>query len=251
MNRTVIYTAIFGVDIELYPQPVLDGIDFVCFSDRIHHTKGWKVVVCEKIFGEDSVRNNRFYKLNPHLFFQEYDYSIYMDGNFVVLNSPISLIKNQMQGINMLVFDHNQTKTDPRDCIYEEYEAILKLHQQKNIVKDDLKVMKSIVEFYKAKGYPAHNGLIKGGVLIRKHNEPDVIKLMERWWYFIQHHSKRDQLSFNFAAWEQGFKFGYLPGDIRRGNPWFYMVSKNDKSLNFSLFKYKLRQALSAVSRFF
>jgi hypothetical protein len=81
--------------------------------------------------------------------------------------------------------------------------------------------------------------------------EPEVINLMERWWYFIKNYSKRDQLSFNFVAWEQGFKFEYLPGDIRRGNPWFFMVSKNDRNLKLSLFKYKFKRTLSSIAKLF
>ncbi len=251
MSRTVVYTAIFGDQVKLYPQPELEGIDYICFSDRPHQAKGWKVVECKPMFNSDPFRNNRYYKLHPHLFLKDYDYSIYIDGNFVVLDSPLSMMKKRLQSVNMLVFNHVYTKTDPRDCIYEEHEAILRLYQEKKILKDNLGAMSRLIDYYRSKDYPRHNGLIKGGVLIRKHMEPEVINLMERWWYFIKNYSKRDQLSFNFVAWEQGFKFEYLPGDIRRGNPWFFMVSKNDRNLKLSLFKYKFKRTLSSIAKLF
>lgn len=251
MNKVVVYTAIFGDSVKLHSQPAVSGIDFICFSDRPHVANGWKVIVCETKFGGDLFRNNRYYKLNPHLFFKEYECSIYMDGNFVILKSPLGFIEQELQSVNLLVFDHNQTETDPRDCIYEEYEAILNIYHQHNLLKDDLDVMKSLINLCRSKGYPTHNGLIAGGVLIRKHNESDVIKMMESWWYFIQHYSKRDQLSFNFLAWEQGFKFGYLPGDIRRGNPWFYLLTKKDNKSNFGLFKNKLKRVIGNFLRLF
>ena len=31
-------------------------------------------------------------------------------------------------------------------------------------------------------GYPEDNGLITGGVILRKHNEKDCIEVMEDWW---------------------------------------------------------------------
>ena len=243
MKNVVVYTAIFGDNVKLYPQPRIPGIDFVCFSDRPRSVKGWDVRVVERAFGDDPVRNNRYYKIRPHLFFPEYEYSIYIDGNFVILKSPLDII-SQMEEFNMLAFDHNQTTTDPRNCIYKEYDAIIDLFNKKGVMKDDLSLIQTQIDLFKEKAYPANNGLIKGGVLIRKHNEPDVIKAMERWWYFIENYSKRDQLSFNYVAWETGLRFKFLPGDIRRGNPWFYMVSKNDKSLRFSLLKYKARRVL-------
>ena len=241
LNKVVVYTAIFGDAVKLYPQKKIEGIDFICFSDREHIADGWAVKVVPEHVKNDPIRNNRYYKILPHLHLKEYDFSIYIDGNFVVVSSPMPIIQN-MKDTHMLVFDHQQTAKDPRNCIYKEHEAILKLHQEKGVLKDDLDIINQQIASFKTQNYPANNGLIKGGVLIRKHNEPDVVKTMERWWHFISNFSKRDQLSFNYVAWEQDFKFGYIPGDIRRGNPWFYMVSKADKNLKFSLFKFTLRK---------
>ncbi len=241
MNKVVVYTAIFGDAVKLYPQKTIAGIDFICFSDRMHTADGWKVKVVPEHIKGDATRNNRYYKILPHLHLEEYDYSVYIDGDFVVVSSPMPII-DSMKDNHMLVFDHQQTAKDPRNCIYKEHEAILALHQQKGVLKDDLETINQQITSFKEKGYPANYGLIKGGVLIRKHKEPDVIKAMEAWWHFISNFSKRDQLSFNYVAWEQDFKFGYLPGDIRRGNPWFYMISKADKNLKFSLFKFALRK---------
>ncbi len=247
MNPVVIYTAAFGSDVKVYPQPNLKGVDFICFSDREHKVAGWKVVKVDEIFKNDSVRNNRYYKINPHLFLQGYDLSIYIDSNFLVLSSPLAEIYQRLQVCNMLVFDHSETLKDARNCIYQEHEAMVDLFEKKGILKDNMGIMQSQIDFIRKAGYPPNYGLIKGGVLIRRHNEPDVIKAMERWWYFIKNFSKRDQLSFNYVAWEQNLKFRYLPGDVRRGNPWFYMVSKNDKTYRVSLFKYRFHKLIKLI----
>jgi len=242
MNKVVIYTAIFGDNVTLYPQNKIQGIDFICFSDRPRKAKGWEVRVVKEYIHGDNVRNNRYYKILPHLHLKEYDYSIYIDGDYLVISSPLAIISGVKGDAHMLVFDHQQTTSDPRNCIFKEYDAIIKLYHEKGILKDDLQIISKQIEFFKTQNYPANNGLIKGGVLVRKHNETDVIKAMERWWEFVLNHSRRDQLSFNYIAWEQNFKFDYLPGDVRRGNPWFYMVSKSDKNLKFTLFKFSLRK---------
>ena len=62
---------------------------------------------------------------------------------------------------------------------------------------------------------------------------------MQHWWWFIVNLSKRDQLSFNYVAWKNKFSFDYLQGDARRNNDWFYMAAKTDKSIAYTLLKYK------------
>ena len=68
--------------------------------------------------------------------------------------------------------------------------------------------------------------MIVSGVLIRRHNESDVIETMELWWEELKYNSKRDQLSFNYSAWKTNLKFNYIDGDIR-DNKYFYLLSHN------------------------
>lgn len=251
MERIVIYTAVFGDNVKIFSQPELPGVDFVCFSDRMHNVKGWKIIIAEKKFGNDNVRNNRYYKINPHLFFKDYDQSIYIDGNIILMRSPVKIFDKYLQNCNMAVFDHSQTKRDPRNCIYKEHIAIVELQAKTGSLKDNEEIMSTQIELFKKAGYPKNNGLIKGTVLIRKHNEADVILTMKKWWHFITNYSRRDQLSFNYVAWENDFKFCYLPGDLRRGNPWFYFASKHAKNSSFLKIKYyynKIKNSLKTNS---
>ena len=48
-----------------------------------------------------------------------------------------------------------------------------------------------------------------------KHNQKDVIKAMEMWWDEIENGSRRDQLSFNYAAWKTKTGFNWIKQDIR------------------------------------
>src|SRR5690606_37653479 len=119
MNKTIIYTALFGDSSKLLPQPHIKGADFICFSDKIHHSKSWKVIKAAPPFGQDHTRNNRYYKILPHLFLHDYEYSVYIDASFMLLKSPLSLIETEMSDCNMLVFNHDQTIKDARNCIYK------------------------------------------------------------------------------------------------------------------------------------
>ena len=115
------------------------------------------------------------------------------------------------------------------DCIYEEAENLLRLHSIGRH-KDDPELIKKQVSGYKKEGYPKHNGLAVTQVLIRKHMEYDVIETMERWWNEIKNNSRRDQLSFNYAAWKTGLEFSYLPGDSRN-NEWVDYLPHEKHSL--------------------
>mgnify|MGYP003617057160 FL=1 len=244
MNKIVVYTAIFGDYSALIEQPKFENVDYVCFSDKPIESKSWKIIVVKDLpMGEDNTRNNRYYKILPHLQFADYEYSIYIDGNFLLKKNPQLLIDNFLDdNYSMACFDHNQTTLDKRNCVYKEYEAILELGNKTGNFKDNLETMKNYIDFLKSENYPENYGLIKGSVLVRKHHDVALIKVMENWWYFVKNHSRRDQLSFNYVAWKNDFKYNTIPGDIRRKNKYVYYLGKHKKDFNFGLLKYKLKK---------
>lgn len=243
MSRYVVYTAAFGKGQRLFPQPSYTDIDFICFTDDPKlKAKGWLINVVTQPDLE-SHRLSRYYKILPHKCVTGYEASIYIDANFIAYNDPTPIFK-QLEEQNHLfaAFDHADTLKDPRNCIYKEMDAI----KQKQIVKkerffDNEDVLEKHLNFLKKENYPKDNGLISGGVLYRQHNHPKVVELMESWWYMILNYSRRDQLSFNFVAWKHNFSFPYFEGDIRRQNPFFYMVSKREKNKLWQTLKYTIR----------
>lgn len=245
-NNIVIYTALFGNYCGLIEQPKLKNIDFVCYTDRTDLvSKCWNIKVVKPPFKDDNTRNNRYYKIVPHLHLPNfYSISIYIDANFLILNDLNEVI-DKLKDNKLLCFDHNQTKTDKRDCIYAEYDAILEMVRKNGKFKDVPEVMKSQVDRFKVEGYPKHNGLLSAGVLIRKHQDAEIIKLMDAWWKIVKFESKRDQLSFNYVAWKLNFKaFKYLKGDIRSGNPWFYLITHRQK-FAFKVWKVRMKRLLT------
>ena len=218
MNKKVIYTSVFGNYDDIVKPKLPDGWDWKCFSEENSLP-----------IYEDNMRNAKRYKILPHRFLSEYEISIYMDGNFDIKSNLNHLLTN-LENCNAAFFDHKQCKLDPRGCIYDEAKAIkwlYEINQSPNKVpKDNLDIIENQILKYEEYGFPKNNGLICGGVIIRKHNESDCIKTMEDWWTEIKYHSKRDQLSFNYVAWKNDFKFNYLDGDIR-DNQYFNFMQHN------------------------
>ena len=236
-NKIVIYTAIFGGKDDLIePAFIPEGCDFVCFTDRGFESDVWDVRKVEKVF-EDPVRNARMYKTLPHKFLSEYEISIWIDGNLLLRGDINELIKKYLTNVNLAVFSHNQhtkrwkkifwikNKEDNRDCIYDEAKYLITLNEQGKY-KDDSELIKKQIEDYRKEGYPEHNGLVVSMVVLRKHNEPDVVKLDEDWWNEIKNNSRRDQLSFNYVAWKNNLNFVYMKGDSRRNKYFLHRKHK-------------------------
>lgn len=214
-NRTVVYTAIFGgKDVLHEPAYVPDGCDFVCFTDTPMESSVWDVRVVEPT-SDDPVRSAKVYKVLPHRFLSEYEQSLWIDGNFLLRGNIVTLLRHGLRKHNIAFFDHAKNRLDPRNCVYDEAAALIDM-AARGKYKDDPDLVRTQVEHYRSKGYPAQNGLVTAMVIARRHNEPDVVAAMEAWWEEITQWSRRDQLSFNYVAWTQDLAFSYLRGDSRK-----------------------------------
>lgn len=243
-NKIAVYTAVFGDYSGLIPQAKYKNIDYICYTDQDIKAKNWKIIKVKPPVKNDNTRSNRYYKILPHKHLdKKYECSVYIDANIWVLKNIDKVVQEKMQMAKMACFDHNQNKADKRNCIYKEYQAILDYGLEKGFYKDDPLVMEKQMKRFKEEGYPEDNGLITAPILIRKHFDSEIIELMEAWWNVVLNESKRDQLSFNYAAWKLNFKdITYLDGDVRKGNPWFYTISHR-KNYKFKMFKIKFKKA--------
>lgn len=185
-KKKVVYTSITGdYDELLTPDNRNANWDYICFTDNENINSDFWQIRKIKDLNIDKVRRNRIYKILPHIYLSEYDYSLYIDGNFRIIGDIEEYITRFSKDV-MTCFIHPS-----RNCIYEEAEACITLK------KDSDKVIKDQIKRYKSEKYPADHGLIAGGIIFRKHNDPSVIKTMNTWWNEVKTHSYRDQLSFN------------------------------------------------------
>lgn len=243
-KKIVVYTAIFGNYCGVVEQPKIKGVDYICYTDEDITSKSWKIIKVTPPIHKDSTRSNRYYKILPHRHLKEYDISIYIDANYLVIGNIHSLIKNVCKESLFSCFNHNLINKDARNCAYKELKHIMYLNEQKGVFKDKAETMKAQMQKYKDEKYPENNGLIRGSVLIRQHNHKEVITFMEQWWKELNTGSRRDQLSCNYAAWKTDTNIKYLPGDGVRGNQWFFKLGSNRKNFTKKIIEYKIKRFL-------
>jgi hypothetical protein len=234
-SKIAVYTSIFGkYDNLLEPQIKPDNVDFICFTDSDITSETWQIRKQPVIYS-DSNRNAKKFKVLPHRYLSEYEYSIWIDGNTVMHGDPTSLINSVLSNANVAFFSHANNVLDSRNCPYEEAKYILdighknyQLNPERGILcfKDNPKVITEQMLAYEHAGFPKNNGLITGMIIFRRHNESDSIQTMEDWWTEISYRSKRDQLSFNYCAWKNNLNLNYIPGDSRN-NEYFINVGKH------------------------
>jgi hypothetical protein len=202
MKKLVVYSAIFGG----YDSPKehyrIPDADYVMFSDHSFSSKLWDVrnVPCLPKLGAQ--RTNRFYKLNPHIFFPEYEYSLYIDGNWQMLKNLFDLMIAYMgKAIICNPHDAGSYKKD----LYAEADLCIKLN------KAPLSLIQAQIAHYKKAGIPKNFGLWGCQFMLRRHNTDDCKKLMETWWAEVKQWTARDQISYPFAVYLTGVCPAPLP----------------------------------------
>ncbi|MBQ9454096.1 MAG: DUF616 domain-containing protein [Thermoguttaceae bacterium] len=171
--------------------------DYVCFTDD-------EELIGMKTFGIweirplqftnlDKIRNARRHKIQPHKLFPEYDESLWLDANVNIL-TPFLFEEINRRNTSMLIPMHAT-----RNCLYDEFDFVNKA----GIIDQELGQKQ--IEAYRKAGFPKHYGLHETNIVYRRHNEPDVIAVMDEWLYWIENYTQRDQLSLSFALWKNHF----------------------------------------------
>jgi len=221
-NKKVVYTCITGdYDRLSNPKFITDGFDYICFTDNKAMTSDvWDIRPLPKeTEGLSQVKKQRFVKINPHLLLSEYDMSIWVDGNVTLKGDLNKFVKNVITSdCSVYVPKHPQ-----RNCIYAEANVVVRMGKDKS----DITIPQ--MEKYKKEGFPEKYGLLQSNIILRKHNKPDCIKLMECWFKELKNGSHRDQLSFNYASWKNiDVKVIYLDKNICKSE-FFYWNGTHSK----------------------
>lgn len=215
-KRLVVYTAIFNGR-DRYREPSSGDFDCVLFTDKPIETNRTRVVVVPNVFPEDPVRTARFFKLMPQLFFYEYEYTMWRDGQ-IDFKEPIDVdaLTRAIGNASIATLVHRE-----RTCVYQELEKCTEF------LLDDPETMRRQVEGYRQEGYPALRGLSETGVVLRR-AQPESDAFNFAWWRELSTKSRRDQLSFDYVAWKLGIKVAHFPGDVSC-SPYFTLVPHTSK----------------------
>lgn len=205
----VVYTAITG-DYDSLKSPLFvdENLTYVCFTNnRNIKSKIWNVEYIENNQMDD-VHLARHVKLNPHLFFSEYEMSVWVDGKYQIMDDLRSYVAKYQKHSGILCFPHPE-----RSCICDEAATCI-MWTQGN--KKDMIIQ---IGDYLKEGYPLNYGLYETGCMVRFHNDASVKILMNEWEKQITKYSFRDQLSFPYICWRNGFIPDICDLDINR-NQW-------------------------------
>lgn len=195
-NKLVVYTAIQGDYDELNDPLFTDpDITYVCFTDNKNMKSNiWNIEYTGTV--PDNALGIRKYKVLPHLYFKDFNTSIWVDGNLLIKKDLRQFAKIYGKGSDFLCFPHEQ-----RRCIYDEGIEVMRIH----------KAPKSItiqqMAYYLQEHYPEDNGLLWCGFMIRNHNNPKIIKIMQEWWEQINRFSKRDQISLPYVLYKNHYHY--------------------------------------------
>jgi len=194
-NKIVVYTAIVGdYDTLKIPECLNPEIDYVCFSDRYYTGYNpWEIRYID-YFDKDPTRICRYYKLNPHVLFPEYDIVIWIDAALLIRKDydfKQSIHKHIESGKIISICKHPF-----RDCVFDEAEACLRFN------KDMREKIEEQINYYKEYGLPSNYGLNETAILISRPQFSTTIKLFNEWWSQLLIYSKRDQLALPYVLFK-------------------------------------------------
>ena len=197
--KKVIYTCITGEYDDVCAHVFVDDTwEYVMFTDNqyllgMRRYMHWDIRPLE-YKKQTNMKNARWHKINPHKLFPEYDYSLWIDGNIVVMKPEF------FKRINCFI-DNGARLVVPlhpvRTCIYDEAKTIKELKiDNKNTVNQEM-------FWLRLSRYPKTQGLNETCLMLRKHNDKKIRRIGKRWWRMVKNFSKRDQLAYNWAVWMQ------------------------------------------------
>tara|TARA_B100000214_G_scaffold374934_1_gene359289 strand:- start:1274 stop:2041 length:768 start_codon:yes stop_codon:yes gene_type:complete len=223
-NKRVVYSCITDSYDKIRDFSEIQGVDFICFCDEKSYVlnkknNSWKV---KKIIDNslNPKQLNRLYKIKPHLFLQEYDESIYLDGNISIKSDINSFFDNITTSPHCLgIYSHPD-----RDCAYKE---LIKLTQVGLISG---KHALDWFNFFKSKKLAYNAGFFECNIILRKHNDNQCINMMNYWHELFNDWPERDQPSFALMALENKEKILDLgQANLRKGLNSYFDISLHKK----------------------
>ncbi len=177
----------------------------------------------------DYHRINRYCKIHPHIFFPQYDYSVYIDGS-IQIQTTISHLLSKRGNIGIASYG--------MPFVADTYEHATSMWYRNGRGESDGRIrIRNQMQRYAKEGFPRFFGFTENGVLVREHCNENCIRVMDTWWSEVLNYSRRDQLSFMYAIWKNGFTMqdiGFI-GDTLRNGPEFSVKDHNCDS-NFKIF---------------
>lgn len=201
-TRRVVYSINLGNYDNFPVPPDLDDTSFFLITDAlgVPEDSPW-TIVRPTIHEVDAKRTCLWYKTHPHLLFPKAEFTIWLDSNVVCLPGSEFILKAHEVLSEVATFWHPD-----RTCIFDEAEEIIAQRL------DHSDTIRRAVEDMRKRGMPANHGLFETNVLFTRIQDMAVREFLDEWWRLIALGSRRDQMSFTFAAYLQGIEISNLDG---------------------------------------
>ncbi len=197
-DRIAIYTVIIGAYDQIYePYCWPDNCDYFVYTDADFDdsSSAWqKREVPDSLNRLSDVEKNRYLKMHPQELFDEYKYSIYVDGNIQIVTDLTEYI-NKLGPVGIGAHLH-----PVRDCVYEEMQEVVRQGKERE------ENIRRHTKYMKETGMPRHYGLLECNVIAREHHNSTCMKIMEEWWQEFEEYSKRDQISLPHVLFQNGIR---------------------------------------------
>lgn len=200
-KKFIVYTCVTGgydtIQEPLYNHP---SIDYVLFTDNPNLTSSvWNIRQIPDYIANlnNNILINRYIKLNPHNLFNGYDYSLYVDGNIIIVSDIRNMI-NRINDITGLALHRHSS----RRCIYKEAE-VCKIEHRGNY-----RLILEQIRKYQNEGFPDDFGLYEATVILTDLSKQTSKDILNKWWTeFLNSKSFRDQIALPYVIWKYGYKF--------------------------------------------
>jgi len=203
-SNIVVYTAIFGdYDVLIDPEVVESSVDYVCFTDDETLTSEvWEIRNVTPM--TDLALSNRRIKILAHEYLEEYDISVYIDGNIQILERVEPIVEDYLSTTDFALYKHPE-----RTSVFEEAEVCIEINKaEEDLIRDQMK-------HYHDAGFPDDRDLSENRILFRRHQKPEVRELMWSWWREVSERVSRDQLSLMFVLWKHDVEYNLIPHSVR------------------------------------
>lgn len=180
----VVYTANFG-DYDTVRSTSFRDVEHILFTDRRVRVDGWKTVVVDRQF-ENPAKDNRFYKLQPHIHFPGQQ-TLYMDASMKLKSHPRVILStfqaNAINKVSLYAIKHPLGHTLPMEIDWV---------RKKQLVDNELLNMLS----KRYEHVPRYQVGIEARLMI---HTGGAEAFFDTWWNEVKQYAHRDQISFHYA----------------------------------------------------
>ena len=199
-NGIIVCTSLCGgYERLLPPAHLVDGWQYVCFSDSPVESWGIWDIRPIPVDQEDLTRKSRWAKLHlPHLF-PDAKWIFWQDAN-IVINSDLSELLENRDPETFLFSVLHPTRT----CVYDETMACIAFK------KDSPEVLATQAAVYRKAGLPRNFGLYENNFFLVNPRHPYAKDFFTQWWQEYTRFSRRDQISLPYVIYTTGYRPGLL-----------------------------------------